>query len=316
MSINLLLHALEQGLVFGIMVLGVFITYKILDFPDLTVEGTFPLGAAVAAKVIFSGGDPLWGTFLAIIAGSLAGLITGLLHTKLKLTNLLSGILTMTLLYSLNLRIMGRPNIPLLGKVTLLEEIKNFFPNLSMDYLIPFFFLFIVIIIKFILDYFLSTEIGLTIIATGDNEQMIKSLGVNTDFTKIVGLCLSNALVGLSGALFAQYSGFADVNMGLGTVVSGLACVIIGISIIKIPTIFWRTIAVLVGSLIYRFLMIVALRYGYSLGFKPGDLKLISVLLVIIALTVPVIKQKLNFTERFNLGRKDLQNNNGNGKEV
>ena len=316
MSISLLLHALEQGLVFGIMVLGVFITYKILDFPDLTVEGTFPLGAAVAAKVIFSGGDPLWGTFLAIIAGSLAGLITGLLHTKLKLTNLLSGILTMTLLYSLNLRIMGRPNIPLLGKVTLLEEIKNFFPNLSMDYLIPFFFLFIVIIIKFILDYFLSTEIGLTIVATGDNEQMIKSLGVNTDFTKIVGLCISNALVGLSGALFAQYSGFADVNMGLGTVVSGLACVIIGISIIKIPTIFWRTIAVLVGSLIYRFLMIVALRYGYSLGFKPGDLKLISVLLVIIALTVPVIKQKLNFIERFNLGRKDLQNNNGNGKEV
>ena len=316
MSISLLLHALEQGLVFGIMVLGVFITYKILDFPDLTVEGTFPLGAAVAAKVIFFGGDPLWGTFLAIIAGSLAGLITGLLHTKLKLTNLLSGILTMTLLYSVNLRIMGRPNIPLLGKVTLLEEIKNFFPNLSMDYLIPFFFLFIVIIIKFILDYFLSTEIGLTIIATGDNEQMIRSLGVNTDFTKIVGLCLSNALVGLSGALFAQYSGFADVNMGLGTVVSGLACVIIGISIIKIPTIFWRTIAVLVGSLIYRFLMIVALRYGYSLGFKPGDLKLISVLLVIIALTVPVIKQKLNFTERFNLGRKDLQNNNGNGKEV
>jgi len=313
MSISLLLHALEQGLVFGIMVLGVFITYKILDFPDLTVEGSFPLGAAVAAKVIFSGGNPLWGTFLAIIAGSLAGLLTGLLHTKLKLTNLLSGILTMTLLYSVNLRIMGRPNIPLLGKITLLGEIKNYFPDLSMDYLIPFFFFFLVVIIKFIMDYFLSTEVGLAIIATGDNEQMIKSLGVNTDFTKIIGLCLSNALVGLSGALFAQYSGFADVNMGLGTVVSGLACVIIGISIIKTPTIFWRTIAALVGSLIYRFLMIVALRYGYNLGFKPGDLKLISVLLVIIALTVPLIKQKLNFTERFNLGRKDLQNNNGKG---
>jgi len=314
MSISLLLHALEQGLVFGIMVLGVFITYKILDFPDLTVEGSFPLGAAVVAKVIFSGGDPLWGTFLAMIAGSLAGLITGLLHTKLKLTNLLSGILTMTLLYSVNLRIMGKPNIPLLGKITLLGEIKNYFPHLSMDYLIPFFFLFLVVIIKFVIDYFLSTEIGLTIIATGDNEQMIKSLGVNTDITKIIGLCLSNALVGLSGALFAQYSGFADVNMGLGTVVSGLACVIIGISIIKIPTVFWRTIAVLVGSLIYRFLMIIALRYGYNLGFKPGDLKLISVLLVIIALAMPLIKQKINFTERFNLGRKDLQNNDG--KEV
>jgi len=314
MSISLFLHALEQGLVFGIMVLGVFITYKILDFPDLTVEGSFPLGAAVAAKVIFSGGDPLWGTFLAMIAGSLAGLITGLLHTKLKLTNLLSGILTMTLLYSVNLRIMGRPNIPLLGKITLLGEIKNYFPNLSMDYLIPFFFLFLVVILKFIIDYFLSTEIGLTIIATGDNEQMIKSLGVNTDLTKLMGLCISNALVALSGALFAQYSGFADVNMGLGTIVAGLACVIIGISIIKIPTIFWRTIAVLVGSLIYRLIMIIALRYGYSLGFKPGDLKLISVLLVIIALSVPFIKGKLNFADRFNLGRKDLQNNNG--KEV
>ena len=314
MSISLLLHALEQGLVFGIMVLGVFITYKILDFPDLTVEGSFPLGAAVAAKIIFSGGSPLWGTFIAIIAGALGGLITGLLHTKLKLTNLLSGILTMTLLYSVNLRIMGRPNIPLLGKVTLLGNIKDLFPDVSMDYLVPFFFLFIVIILKFFIDYFLSTEIGLTIIATGDNEQMIKSLGVNTDFTKIIGLCLSNALVGLSGALFAQYSGFADVNMGLGTVVSGLACVIIGISIIKMPTIFWRTIAVIVGSMIYRFLMVIALRYGYNFGFKPGDLKMISVLLVIIALSLPLIKHKLNFTERFNLGRKDLQNNNG--KEV
>jgi len=313
MSINLLLHALEQGLVFGIMVLGVFITYKILDFPDLTVEGSFPLGAAVVAKVIFSGGNPLWGTVLAFIAGAFAGLITGLLHTKLKLTNLLSGILTMTLLYSINLRIMGRPNIPLLGKVTLLGEIKKYFPDLSMDYLVPFFFLIVVALLKFMIDYFLSTEIGLTIIATGDNEQMIKSLGVNTDLTKIIGLCISNALVGLSGALFAQYSGFADVNMGLGTVVSGLACVIIGISIIKIPIIFWRTIAVLVGSLIYRFLMIIALRYGYNLGFKPGDLKMISVLLVIIALTFPMIKQKLNFNERFNLGRKDLQNNNGKG---
>jgi len=314
MSISLLLHALEQGLVFGIMVLGVFITYKILDFPDLTVEGSFSLGAAVAAKVIFSGGDPLWGTFLAMIAGSLAGLLTGLLHTKLKLTNLLSGILTMTLLYSVNLRIMGRPNIPLLGKITLLGEIKNYFPDLSIDYLIPFFFLFLVVILKFLMDYFLSTEIGLTIIATGDNEQMIKSLGVNTDLTKLMGLCISNALVSLSGALFAQYSGFADVNMGLGTIVAGLACVIIGISIIKIPTIFWRTIAVLVGSLVYRLIMIIALRYGYSLGFKPGDLKLISVLLVIIALSVPFIKGKLNFADRFNLGRKDLQNNNG--KEV
>ncbi|HBY57645.1 MAG: Inner-membrane translocator [Atribacteria bacterium 34_128] len=309
MTISLLLHALEQGLIFGIMVLGVFITYKILDFPDLTVDGSFPLGAAVATKIIFSGGNPLWGTFLAIIAGSLAGIITGLLHTKLKLTNLLSGILTMTLLYSVNLRIMGRPNIPLLGKETLLEEIKIHFPNISMNYLIPFFFLFLVIILKFTLDLFFSTEIGLAIIATGDNEQMIRSLGANTDMTKIIGLCLSNALVALSGAFFSQYSGFADVNMGLGTVVAGLASVIIGISIIRIPTIFWRTIAVVIGSLVYRLIMIIALRYGYRLGFKPGDLKLISVLLVIIALSIPIIKHRIDFITSFNLGRKDLQNN-------
>jgi len=309
MTISLLLHALEQGLIFGIMVLGVFITYKILDFPDLTVDGSFPLGAAVAAKIIFSGGNPLWGTFLAIIAGSLAGIITGLLHTKLKLTNLLSGILTMTLLYSVNLRIMGRPNIPLLGKETLLEEIKIHFPNISMNYLIPFFFLFLVIILKFALDLFFSTEIGLAIIATGDNEQMIRSLGANTDMTKIIGLCLSNALVALSGAFFSQYSGFADVNMGLGTVVAGLASVIIGISIIRIPTIFWRTISVVTGSLVYRLIMIIALRYGYRLGFKPGDLKLISVLLVVIALSIPIIKHRIDFITSFNLGRKDLQNN-------
>ena len=309
MTISLLLHALEQGLIFGIMVLGVFITYKILDFPDLTVDGSFPLGAAVVAKIIFSGGDPLWGTFLAIIAGSLAGIITGLLHTKLKLSNLLSGILTMTLLYSVNLRIMGKPNIPLLGKETLLEEIKIHFPHISMNYLIPFFFFFLVVILKFALDLFFSTEIGLAIIATGDNEQMIRSLGTNTDMTKIIGLCLSNALVALSGAFFAQYSGFADVNMGLGTVVAGLASVIIGISIIRIPTIFWRTIAVVIGSLVYRLIMIIALRYGYRLGFKPGDLKLISVLLVIIALSIPIIKHRINFITSFNLGRKDLQNN-------
>jgi len=313
MSISIALHALEQGLIFGIMALGVFLTYKILDFPDLTVDGSFTLGAAVTATIIFSGGSPLWGTWLAVISGSLAGLFTGLLHTKLRLSNLLSGILTMTLLYSVNLRIMGKPNVPLLGKLTLLEEIKVYFPYISENYLTPFFFLFLVIIIKFALDLFLSTEIGLAIIATGDNEQMIKSLGANTDLTKIMGLGLSNALVALSGAFFAQYSGFADVNMGLGTIVSGLASVIIGISIIRIPTIFWRTIAVVIGSLFYRLIMIIALRYGYRLGFEPGDLKLISALLVIVALTVPLIKRKIDFLTSFNLGRKDLQNNH---KEV
>ncbi|MDD2353018.1 MAG: ABC transporter permease [Candidatus Caldatribacteriota bacterium] len=293
MNWSLVFHALEQGLVFGIMALGVYITFQILDFPDLSVDGTFPLGAAITAKIIFSGGHPVTAILLAVIGGILAGGLTAFFHTRLKFTNLLSGILTMTLLYSVNLRIMGKSNIPLLGKITLIDSFNNLFPSFSIDQLTPFLFLLIILIVKFILDYFLSTEIGMAIRATGDNEQMIRSLGVDTKLTKIIGLCISNGLVALSGSLFAQYSGFADVGMGIGTIVAGLASVIIGHSIIRNGSIGWMTISVIIGSIIYRTTVMIALRYGYKFGFQPGDLKLISVLLVVIALTLPIFRGRI-----------------------
>jgi putative tryptophan/tyrosine transport system permease protein len=293
MTWSLVFHALEQGFVFGIMALGVYITFQVLNFPDLSVDGSFPLGAAITAKIIFSGGHPMIAILWAMIGGLAAGGLTAFFHTRLKFTNLLSGILTMTLLYSVNLRVMGKSNIPLLGKTTILDLMKGLFPTLSIDQLTPLLFLFIILLVKVLLDYFLSTEIGMAIRATGDNEQMIRSLGVDTKLTKIIGLCLSNGLVALSGSLFAQYSGFADVGMGIGTIVAGLASVIIGRSIIKNGGICWMTISVIFGSIIYRATVMVALRYGYRFGFQPGDLKLISVVLVVIALTFPLFRGRI-----------------------
>ena len=308
MTWSLLVHALEQGLVFSIMALGVFITFQILNFPDLTVDGSFPLGAAISAKIIFAGGDPFIAVIWAMFGGVLAGGLTAFFHTRLKFTNLLSGILTMTLLYSVNLRIMGKSNIPLLGKVTILEVIQSWFPQLSPDQLTPVLFLFVVFSVKFLLDYFLGTEIGMAVRATGDNEQMIRSLGVDTRVTKVIGLCLSNGLVALSGSLFAQYSGFADVGMGIGTIVSGLASVIIGRSLIRSRgSINWMTVSVVIGSIIYRTTVMVALRYGYRLGFQPGDLKLISVLLVVISLTFPSFRGKIK-TIVLNNGSNGVEN--------
>ncbi len=306
MTWSLVFHALEQGLVFGVMALGVYLTFQVLNFPDLTVDGSFPLGAAITAKIIFSGGNPLVAIFWAIIGGILAGGLTAFFHTRLKFTNLLSGILTMTLLYSVNLRVMGKSNIPLLGRTTILDMIKELFPTLSMGQLTPLLFLFIILIVKVLLDYFLSTEIGMAIRATGDNEQMIRSLGVDTRLTKIIGLCLSNGLVALSGSLFAQYSGFADVGMGIGTIVAGLASVIIGHSIIKNGGIGWMTVSVILGSIIYRTTVMVALRYGYRFGFQPGDLKMISVALVVIALTFPLFRGRI---------RAIVTSNGSNGTE-
>ena len=293
MTWSLFFHALEQGLVFGVMALGVYLTFQVLNFPDLTVDGSFPLGAAITAKIIFSGGNPLIAIFWAIIGGILAGGLTAFFHTRLKFTNLLSGILTMTLLYSVNLRVMGKSNIPLLGRITILDMIKELFSTLSIGQLTPLLFLLIILLVKILLDYFLSTEIGMAIRATGDNEQMIRSLGVDTRLTKIIGLCLSNGLVALSGSLFAQYSGFADVGMGIGTIVAGLASVIIGHSIIKNGGIGWMTVSVILGSIIYRTTVMVALRYGYRFGFQPGDLKMISVILVVIALTFPLFRGRI-----------------------
>ncbi|ARC83489.1 branched-chain amino acid transport system / permease component family protein [Clostridium argentinense CDC 2741] len=269
---GLLINILEQGLIFSIMAIGVYITYRILDFPDLSVEGTFPLGAATAAVCLMNGINPFVACLLAFISGSIGGIITGLLHVKLKITNLLSGILVMIALYSINLRIMGKSNIPLFGKDTIFTAVSNPIIIIAIFALAS----------KIILDLFLKTKLGFILKATGDNEQLVTSLGVNKNMIKIVGLMISNGLVALSGAIMAQYQGFADVGMGTGIVVMGLAAVIIGESILKKVDIVKGTTMAILGSVIYKAIIAIAL----ELGFQPTDLKLVTVIIVIIALSL------------------------------
>ncbi len=276
---------LEQGLVYGILVLGVYLTYRILDYPDLTVDGSFPLGAAIAATAITKGIHPIIATFLGFFGGALAGTVTGFLNTKLKITGLLAGILTMTGLYSVNLRVMGgRSNLPLLRESTLVTMFQDRF---GFEWGAILLFALIVVITKLILDYFLHTELGLAFRACGDNERMIKALGVDTDLCKILGLALANGLVGMSGSLVAQYQAFADVGMGIGTVVAGLASVILGDAIFKPKGIIGATFAAIFGSILYRFTITIALRAG----FAATDLRLVTAILVIGALSAPRLKE-------------------------
>ncbi len=282
MSLGFAVSSLEQGLIYAIMALGVFITFRILDFADLSVEGSLPLGAAVSARLIVAGINPVLSIFAAIFAGGIAGAITGILNTKLKIAPLLSGILTMTSLWSINLRIMGRPNIPLLGEPSLFSIIKLSYP---WNYiLISFVF---AIVIKFIIDCFLKTQIGFALRATGDNPQMIRSMGVSTDTMKMIGLIIANALVALSGALVCQYQGFADVSMGIGTIIAGLASVIVGEVLVGEHSIFISTIGVVIGSIVYRF----SISFALTLGFAASDLKLLTAILVLIFLSTPRIKR-------------------------
>lgn len=292
---SLLINSLEQGLVYGLMALGVLITFRVLDFPDLTVDGSFPMGAGITASLLVMGWNPVLAIVLGVVGGILAGTVTGMLSTKLNILNLLAGILTMTLLYSVNLRIMGRPNIPLIGRVTIIDQVDQLIEPLGLGrYSTLLFFAVLVVCIKLLLDVFFNTEIGLALRATGDNEQMIKAQGVNTDNMKILGLAISNGLVALSGGLVAQYSGFADVGMGIGTIIAGLASVIIGETLLPTKSFRWMTTAVIVGSLIYRTTIMVALRYGHNLGFKSSDLKLITSMIVILALAVPQVRGKID----------------------
>jgi len=308
---SLLINALEQGLVYGIMALGVLITFRVLDFPDLTVDGSFTMGAGITAALTVGGWNPFLALFLGILGGMLAGIFTSFLSTKLNILNLLAGILTMTLLYSVNLRIMGRPNIPLLGQETILDQFHSLLSGIGWgDYSNLIFFGLVLLFLKILLDLFFNTELGLALRATGDNEQMIVAQGVNTDTMKILGLAISNGLVAFSGGLVAQYSGFADVGMGIGMIIAGLASVIVGETLISTKNFLWVTTWFIVGSILYRAAIMLALRYGYNLGFKASDLKLITALIVIVALATPQVRDKLNFQ----LGEKvDFSNSNGRG---
>lgn len=275
--VNSLLGAVESGLLYALMALGVYITFRILDFPDLTVDGSFTTGGAIAAVMISAGTSPWIATIAAFLGGMLAGALTGLIHTKGKINGLLSGILMMIALYSINMRIMGKPNVGLLGVDTL-------FTSVSPLVIMPF----MVIIIKLLLDLFLRTDLGLALRATGDNQRMIRSFGAHTDHTIILGLSLSNGLVALSGALIAQQSGFADISSGIGMIVIGLASVIIGEAIFGARTVFWATLAVVLGSIVYRIVVAFALRIEW---LEQTDLKVITALIVVIALVLPSIRR-------------------------
>jgi putative ABC transport system permease protein len=288
----LLVHAIEQGLAYGIAALGVFLTYRILEFPDLTVDGSFVTGAAIASILMINVGvDPFTVLVVAFVAGMLAGTVTGLLNTRLGITNLLAGVLTMIMLYSINLRIMGRPNLSLLRTDTAMRIIERIWSPLGSLAIVVFIAL-VTLAVKFLLDLFLKTELGFALRATGDSEAMMTAQGVNTKTVKLFGLALSNGLVALSGALVAQYSGFADVGMGIGTIVTGLAAVIVGGTLIRSRRVGWMTTSVLVGSLVYRTAVVLALRYGYVVGFQASDLKMITAILVVLALVIPTIRER------------------------
>ena len=282
--LNILPISLEQGLAYALVALGIALTFRVLSFPDLTVDGSFPLGGAVAARLIVEGLDPALSALAGTLAGFVAGALTGILNTRLKINSLLAGILIMTILYSVNLRIMARANIQLLVRPTVFSPMEAM--NINRYIPIILFFLVVVVICKVLTDVFLNTEYGLALQATGDNEQMIRAFGVNTDNATIIGLGLSNALVALSGALVAQDQGFSDVGMGIGMIVAGLASIIIGEAIVKPKTVFRLTLAAIVGSIVYR--LIIAL--GLRLGLAPTDLKLATGVMVILALGIPALK--------------------------
>ena len=285
--IDLLMPTIAQGLLWAIMALGVYITYRVLDIADLTVEGSFPLGAAVAASLLAGGYSPWLAFGAAMLAGMLAGVATGLLHTKLKIPALLAGILTMIALYSVNLRVMGKANLSLLRVDTVFSIMRDIggFSNAQAVLCVG---IVSSLLIGGLIYWFFGTEIGAAIRATGFNPQMIRAQGVDTNFTIILGLLISNALVALSGALVAQNNGFADVGMGVGTIVIGLASVIIGEVLFSPKSFKTSLIAVILGSIVYR----LVIAFVLEMGMPPNDLKLFTAVLVAFALALPLIKEK------------------------
>ncbi|KYO49468.1 ABC transporter permease [Tistrella mobilis] len=284
MSLIAWMGAIETGFVYALVALGVFLSFRILDFPDLTVDGSFPLGAAVAATAIVGGWDPFLSTGLAFVAGCIAGSITAWLNVRLKILNLLASILMMIALYSINLRIMGRPNVALLGERTVLTPFEGL--GLPFYLLTPLVFAVVMIAAMILLIRFLNSEMGLAMRATGANARMARAQGINTAAMTLLGMALSNGLVAIGGALFAQSQGSADVTMGVGTIVVGLASVIGGEAVMSTRTIARAIIACLVGAILYRVAVALALNAGF-LGLTASDLNLVTAVLVAAAMVLP-----------------------------
>jgi putative ABC transport system permease protein len=286
---SIFLSSVSEGLLFGFVTIGVYITFRVLAFPDLTVDGSFVTGGSVAAVMIAAGHNPFLATFAALIAGLLAGTITAVLNTAFRINALLSGILMMVGLYSVNLRIMHGANIPLIRSITIFDSVAHVLSMRRSSILIIYTLVILAAIFFVVLNWFLRTEIGLALRASGDNEQMVRGLGSDTNKNVILGCALSNGLVALSGSLVAQSQGFCDVNMGIGMIVMGLAAVIIGEGILHPRGIAKILLACFVGTFLYRFFITIALR----LGLAPGDLKLITASLVVIVLGIPYIRKRL-----------------------
>ena len=287
MSLIAFLGAIETGLLFGLVALGVYLSFRVLQFPDLTVDGSFPLGAAVSAVLIVGGADPYLATLAACVAGALAGLVTAWLNVRLKILHLLASILTMIALYSINLRIMGRPNIALLGETTVFTPLEDL--DIPSYVVLPVVLAVLVVIAKLLLDRFLTSEIGLAMRATGSNPRMARAQGIDTNTYILMGMALSNALVALAGSLFAQSQGAADVTMGVGVIVVGLAAVIGGEAVVAPRTVFLATVACLTGSVLYRLAVALALNADF-IGLKAQDLNLITAVLVAAAMVLPGVR--------------------------
>jgi len=310
---SLLIGSFTIGLILALLALGIFISFRIFAFPDITAEGSFTFGAATAAALIAIGTNPLLACLVAFIAGMAAGSLTGIIHTRFKINPLLAGILVMTALYSVNLHVMGRSNVPLLDKTTIFTWIENFSANIygeasktmvmgwevaTKDLWILFFCFIGIVMFSIILWWFFRTNLGTAMRATGDNSQMIRALGVNTKTMIIAGVALSNGFIALAGAMLAQFQGFADVQMGIGMMVWGLASVIIGESIINDNSVGFVIIGAVTGSVLFRLLVAIALRWGLN----PNDLKIITALFVFIALIMPgLMKNRKKLTPKTNV---------------
>ena len=298
MTLYSLIASLEVGLIFSLMALGVYLTFRVLDFPDLTVDGSFPMGAAISSVMIITGANPWIALAFAFTGGCLSGLVTAWLNVKMGILHLLASIITMTALYSINIRIMGRPNISLLGEQTIFTPLEGLLSDYLEPHYVPVFVVALILLgTMALLNYFLSTETGLALRATGNNPRMARAMGISTEGMTLLGVSLSNGLVAFSGALFSQSQGSADIGMGIGTIVAGLVSVIIGEAIFSKTGLFWATLSVITGSVLYR------LAIGFALSVETGDawyslkasdLNLITALIVIAFLAAPKLR-KLRF---------------------
>ena len=292
MSFLSLISSVELGLIYAVMALGIFLSFRTLNTPDLTVDGSLVTGAAVSAVMCSAGINPVLALICALMAGGLAGIVTALINTKLKIQSLLAGILVMLGLYSVNMRIMGgKANIPLLNVDTIYNKFNEIIANSYSALVLSLIILIIVIILFFL---FLKTRLGFALRATGDNEDMIKACGVDSHLMRIIGLCISNGLVGLAGGMLSQYQGYTDIGMGVGMVVIGLASVIIGEVVFGTKTLMRRLIAVALGAILYRLIISLALEFG----MEPMDLKLVSAVIVTIALAFGMLGGKFSFRRK------------------